>query len=585
MNAPPSLVSAATVSRRARSAAPMFPSIRAGGTPASSKRVQAAPPLPLVDVRADQRTAGRGHLGFQQCFQRGLGGAEHVHAEHVPEHLIGLDLGDALPGERLQADADLQHHRLIHLLHMHDTATVENVQPPSREADAADRPPSPEPPYLEKLFGLEPAVRPLPPPVGDLVDEIVELAGAEPTAVAAVAFATLLATVGPRVKLQRARSRHALGFNLVVSHQAPRTLPWFDALTAPFVGRVFDLQRSRCHKGAGKLQEAIARQTEELERVMRTVAPDNELVTRLRQELDRAPAHLKPNVASSNVEPKELSQILADCFDGGVTLTGLGNDPGADLLRLKVPARARLAETLNRSWDGTPLVLGRAIHEAHLSLLWQTREPLNALLGPRGFQPEFVPVPILLLADDSRAQRIETFSCEAGWNHLCGEIFNIRCLNRETVFTLHAEAEAALGSFTGQIAKNLGAVPVKLRGAVDWLPDLAARLSGLFWILTARKETTIEKLAVVEAIKTTKWLGRRHLLAAAIAIAPVDTADSADKKPALLAKIRSKAPITRRELRRCFDDQHVRWFDEALDALIEGKKVCYDDGQRLVVCP
>ena len=338
-------------------------------------------------------------------------------------------------------------------------------------------------------------------------------------------------------------------------------------------------------RGQKKINESIERQREELAQVSRTVAPNDELVARLQAGVDRAPSQLKPNVASSSVVPKDLARMLTDSFDGGMTLTALGNDPGADLLRLKAPERAQLAEAISRSWDGMPLMLGNSFCEAHLSLLWQTRQPLKTVFGKQGFQPDFVPVPTLLFSVTCVAgKRVGKFPGETGWKKLCGEIFDIRRLNRRTIFTLHAEAEAALADFAKHVATNLASLPSRLRGTADWLPDLAARLAGLFWILAARKETVIEKAFLVEAIKTTKWLGRQHLLAAVEAIASIDKADNADKQTGLLAKIRAKGPIKRRELRRSFDNQRVRWFDEALDTLIEEKKVQYDDFGHLTAC-
>ena len=314
----------------------------------------------------DQRTAGNEDLGFQQRPQGRLGGPEHVPAKHVTESLVDLDAGNLFPRERGQTQTQLERDRFLLFIQMHDPTSVENATAPSREAETTAPPPNPEPPYIGALFGTEPTHPPLPPVISDLVTEVSELASAQPTAVAAIALATLAAVVGPKVKLKRTRSNHALSFNVIIGHEAPRTLPWFDAITAPFVGLALDFQLALCREGSKKINEVIERQREELEQVSKTVAPNDELVARLRTELDRAPAQLKPNVASSSVVPKDLARMLTDSFDGGMTLAALRNDPGADLLRLKSPERAQLAEALSRSWDGMPLVLGHTFCEAHL---------------------------------------------------------------------------------------------------------------------------------------------------------------------------------------------------------------------------
>lgn len=400
-----------------------------------------------------------------------------------------------------------------------------------------------------------------------------------------MALATIAAVVGPKIKVRHGRDCHGLGFNVIVSHQTPRTLPWFDVIVAPFVGKVFEMQLALVKYGAARIEEEIARQRKELEQVVKSIQPDVELVARLRANLDRAPARLKPLVASSSAVPKDLARLLPESFDGGVVLVGVGSDPGADLLRLKAPERAHLAELLSRSWEGAPLSFGRVVQEAHLSLLWQTQQPLKHLLGKHGFEPAFLAVPTLILHDESEAKRIPTLPCESGWKHICGEIFDVRCLNRETVFTLSAEAEVALATFTRQVAEKLPGVPAALRPHLAWLPDLTARLAVLCWILAARQEVVVASNFVDEAIRMTRWFGRAHLLAAAAAILPTDTTDHADKTSVLLAKIRAKAPITRRDLRRCFDNQRVGWFDTALDTLVEEKKVRYDDSACLVTCP
>ena len=224
------------------------------------------------------------------------------------------------------------------------------------------------------------------------------------------------------------------------------------------------------------------------------------------------------------------------------------------------------------------------MQDGELSLLWQTRQPLQDLLGRRGFDPAFLAVPALVFRDESAARRVPAFECEPGWKQLCTEIFDIRSLNREKVLSSDVYAESALAEFATQIAERLPSIPIALRPHVDWLLELTARLAGLFWNLAGHKETVVAKPALAEAIKATGWLGRQHLLAAAATLGPADTADTADPKSVLLAKIRSRGPISRRELRRCFNDQRVRWFDEALDTLLEEKKVQYNDSACLLAC-
>ena len=463
---------------------------------------------------------------------------------------------------------------------MHDPSSVENTSPTSREASGRS-----EPAYIIALFGPDIESAPLPPLVSELADEISGLAGAAPAAVAAVVFATLGACLGPKLKLSRGRNCYPVGINVIVSHKAPRTLPWFDAITATFTGRVLEMQAALAKTEPGMVREEIARQKEEFLRVCNTVEPDPGLLARLKAELDRAPARLKPMVASTSALPKDLERLLPEAFDGGMTLVGVCSDPGADLLRLKAPERAHLAKLLNWSWEGSPLAFNRTVYDGHLSLLWQTRQSTKDLLGRHGFDSDFVAVPTLVFHDESCGKRIPAFVYEPLWRKFCGEVFALRCLNQNSNFTLSAEAEVALTEFTDEMDGRLANIPGPLRPHVTWLPELAARLATISTILSADQQTVVNQPTVADAVQTSKWLGRRHLMAAATAILSTDSTDHTDKTSVLLAKIRVKAPITRRDLRRCFDDQRVRWFDAALDTLIEGKKVRYDDSACLVTCP
>jgi hypothetical protein len=70
-----------------------------------------------------------------------------------------------------------------------------------------------------------------------------------------------------------------------------------------------------------------------------------------------------------------------------------------------------------------------------------------------------------------------------------------------------------------------------------------------------------------------------------VSAALLPTTDSADRKAAILAKIRLKAPVKYRELWRSFDQPRAEWFGPALQALIDAKKVAYDADRRLVACP
>ena len=267
-------------------------------------------------------------------------------------------------------------------------------------------------------------------------------------------------------------------------------------------------------------------------------------------------------------------------FDGGITVVVAGSDPGSDFLRLKPADRAHLAQLLNRTWSGTPLAFGSEVRTGSIHILWATREPLAHLIGSRGFDPGFLAVPTLVINDETDATTLPEFASEARWDATVGHLFDRRCLNRETAFTLHPDAETVLTDFDKPIAA-LNYVPDAVRAHVSWLPELAARLATIYCIVAGHPEPVIDAETASAAVEMTKWLGRQHIVTT-LAVVATDSTDSADNQAKLLARIRAKAPITRRDLRRTFENQRVQWFDAALDALLEAKKVRYNHDALLV---
>ena len=449
-------------------------------------------------------------------------------------------------------------------------ATLDNPPAPSTEAT-----------YLDDLFG--PATDTAAPDlICEVMEEIAVLTSAPTKTVAAVALATLAAAIGPKVILVRGRQRCSPGFNVIVSHRGPRNLPWMDALMAPFLGRVFDLQTDLIKRGPKSIRNDQARRQQELAMVRQTTAPNPDLVERLEAEANCFNARLHPFVATSGMALKELAGLLPRAFDGGVTVAAVGNDPGSDFLRFKPAERAHLAQLLNRTWSGSPLAFGSEVRPGGINLLWATREPVTQLVGSRGFAPAFVSVPMLVFHDETQDAPLPKFASEARWDTTVGHLFDRRCRNQETAFTLHPDAEAVLADFAKHIAAQDSA-PAAVRAHVSWLPDLASRLAIIYWTVAGHEEPVIDADTTAAAVEMTKWLGRQHAAAIAAAVA-VDSVDSADHQTKLLARIRAKAPISRRDLRRTYDDQRVRWFDAALDALLEDKKVRYTDECLLFAC-
>lgn len=452
--------------------------------------------------------------------------------------------------------------------------SVENPPPASTEAAGSSN-------YLDTLFGPDTDDAPAPELICEVVSQIAELSGAAPQAVAAVVLAALGAAIGPNVVLTCGRQRCTLGINVVVAHGCPLSLPWMDAITAPFIGRVFEMQADVVRLGLSGIEERDKRRSQAFTQARGTVHPKAELISRLETELGQSQARLKPFVAASGFAPKELAGLLPRAFDNGVTVVAAGNDPGVDLLRMKSAERAQLSQLLNRSWAGTPLTFGDTVLPGSVSLLWSTRKGIKQFIGSAGFDTAALPVPILVFADESSAAPLPQFACEPLWDKQVGHLFERRCLGQPTAYTLHGDAEAVLSEFSKHLAGMLNAVPAALRAHVGWLPELAARVTMIYWVVAGHDALVIDAEMTTAAVEMTKWLGRQHVAAMAVAV-PADNADLTDNQAKMLAKIRAKAPITRRDLRRTFENQKVQWFDAALDALLEAKKVRYNAEVLLV---
>ena len=436
--------------------------------------------------------------------------------------------------------------------------------------------------HLTDLFGVAQDSAPGPDLICDIVGDITDLCGASAPAVAATGLAVAAAALGPNVVLARRRPVSP-AFNVVVTHTSPRTLPWMDALTAPFLGPIFDMQVALVKKTPTVIQAEVLNLQKQVAQARQTQSPDPELLASLQDEADRAPAQLKPFTTTSSVTLKALFHLLGHCFDNDITTTGIGNDIGADFLQLKPDERAALSESLNRSWAGAPLCHGTKTIRASINLLWQTRCNPTELIGPRGFDPNRIPVPALFLHDDCQASPLPEFPSEARWGLALKRFFEHRCLARRTPYTTKPEAEDVLNQFADDFATGLESAPCNLRPYLAWLPELAPKLALLNWILRGNSGMEIDETTATEAVELVKWMGRQHAQTISPAVTP-DPAANTDKKSRLLSKIHEKAPISRRELRRCFHDQQVRWFDEALDAIIEGKLARYNEDVLLIPC-
>lgn len=460
--------------------------------------------------------------------------------------------------------------------------------------EAANEKPVPEkpaeedaPPFVSALFPLQPAEAGLshcPEILRGIVGDIVKQCGARPEHVTAVALCVAAVAMGQAQKINHLRGPASPAFfNLVLSHNAPGSLPWFDLLASPLVDRVMKMQVVLYDKGQAAKERQVAQAVLGFQDAARTIHAEKDLMRIAEADVARKRAGLKPFVIMGRFDIQMLSEALPLAFDNCVTFMALGSDPGDQLLRLKADQRSRLAEILNRSLKGTPLTIGRKTHAAHVSLLWQTAQPTSAIVGAGGFDPRFLAVPMLLLSENAAKPitQLSKLPHEAAWSKTLEVLFDLRCKEKVGIFPLSKEAEAALSEFGGQIESNLEVIPEKCRPHVNWLPELARRVTLLFWILNCGKEVVVDVKTAADAIAVVKWIGRQHLRAVASAAAAVFT-DHTDWMSVMLTKIEAKAPISRRELWRSFDNPRVKWFSPALESLISSGRVRRNDRKELV---
>jgi len=437
-----------------------------------------------------------------------------------------------------------------------------------------------------------------------IVDDVVGATGAPAALITAAALATAAAALGPKVRLARSRGKRAAmygslpaAFNLSIFHQAPRGLSWFEVITAPLVKSALDLQAALYRIGIEATKEEITQRGRDLLLARHSVNPNPKFLREAEAQNARLTARLKPAVITTDPSFQNLSSALAlHSFDQGVTLMGIGNDPAFHLTKLKASERQKIAELLNRSWEGLPLQCSgnRVIGAGSFSLLLATRTEPSALTGRSGFDPAFMAVPVLMLEDtttmgggaEKASGAIEELPHEKVWKDAVEGLWDFRSCQTGVVYSLSQEAEKRLGDFAASIGEALAALPAHFRPHVVWLPELAWRMALLLWILSFEGETVISEAVAADAVELTRWLGMKHLETLLRPAGHTDGAaatDSKDPLKVMLRKIRTKGPLTRRQLRRSFDDQRTEWFDPLLDHLLESGQVRCDEHGKLAV--
>lgn len=426
----------------------------------------------------------------------------------------------------------------------------------------------------------------LPEAFREVIVELVAISNASPPSIAATALAMVATALGPNAKIAAPGGVISPLFNVVVCHDAPRTLPWFDYLITPFIDQMLKMQTDVSLKGIEFVRQRNAQREKEFAVARKTICPNRELLERLKVEIEQGPARLKPFIACSQVSYQGIAQLFPLTFDSGLALIGLGSDPGEAFTRLKSAERVRITELLNRSWSGTPLSVAGRTFPGVLFFLWQTTRPVSEIMGCSGFDPKFLPVPGLVFEEtNSRVARLVGLQKQPAWKAMIERLLRFRYRGTEEVFVFSPEAEVAIDAFEGHL-QECGAVLGEIYRHVVWLPDLARRIALLLHLVSNAGGRVLTAPVVLSAIAVTKWLGRQHLrsfiLQPKISEDAAET-DLADKVEMMYRKICLKAPIMRRELWRSYDSPKGEWFNLVLETLLYTEKVRYNGLRQLVL--
>jgi len=226
------------------------------------------------------------------------------------------------------------------------------------------------------------------------------------------------------------------------------------------------------------------------------------------------------------------------------------------------------------------------------ALLWHQgvfRRPLDALAdqslrcrdhtGLAKPQP-----PVLYLCDPNPvAVRVPESDEEQNWVQLLKRIFDLRCTGEKTHCSIDLAAEGSFGEFDRKLQTAPG-VPAGLREHLVWLPELAERIAAILAVL--ENLPSINPECAARAIAVTRWLGRQHLKdiglqTSAATAAPADISRAAE---VMLEKIRGKGPLSRRELRRSYNNPDPAWFVPTLESLLKHQKIRASGENRLEAC-
>ena len=418
------------------------------------------------------------------------------------------------------------------------------------------------------------------------------------TALCAAVAATLqvaAVAIGGSIRLEMP-SGGTIGpcFNLCYAVPASvRDAGAIEPVIAPLRSRIQAFQNWAAQQEPTTVHHRCLTKKSELDAAARAISPDSKLIRAIGKEYARLRVALTPKMVLSRLSVAAVKSAGPRSVDHALLYLAGGTDP-SDAWNAQSPVdREELARQLNLSWEGTLRAPGGTVVPFDLNTLWITcSSNLASLYSNRELHACSRPVPMLLLTETESPPRAPIpADVGADWDAQIGKMLDVRILKERRVLRLSPAAAEEQFSYVECFRRRITGLATEHQKHLAYLPDLACRIALLFSIFRTESIEEVPLETLVAATVLAEWFGMAHGTALSSIrlgerkLTRPDSAAPPDKLPAsevMLAKITSKAPVTRRQLWDSYNKPTKESFQPVLDALLTSGKVCWLDEKRLV---
>ena len=401
-----------------------------------------------------------------------------------------------------------------------------------------------------------------------------------PEPILATLLHVLAGLAGTRHRLRRAHLGFSCPFSLVVCGDARSRQNWIEFLAEPWLGPI--RQRIRMHQAFG-----AAHFIQELKDLDQTSALAYGSVLDRHKIAVRARMNLAPCALERSPLPGDLLDALKHSYFRTVVSVNGGVDPMFELHAQGKKSTTELCRILEMAWRdmdlpskgpvprrGTVHLLWRTEAHAARQLIWNAGGPWNALCPP-----------VLVMREGQPPSYLAPLDAEpyAGWIGLCEKLAqSVESLRDSVVWSLSPEADAVAAAFCREIGSASAELAPMNFHHFSWLHELVIRLGMLLTVLDTLDQTPLNDDSVIGAEQMERacvlgrWLAREHmdclkwlrhsmpLDAHSDDLDGIDNIDIDQLKTAILERLASKGPISRRELSRSFHEMPARARDCAI---------------------